>query len=121
MLIGVIVDELHVDVECVTVGVGKGPGFTSISPDRRRSRYEKVSKVIDTCTYIHDLCKIGTLVDLIVEQVNEISSCVVWFIPMLEYACKNMMIGTQFMPYCNSKLIQTKSDKLNDDLGKMAM
>lgn len=119
MLIGVIVDELHVDVECVTVGVGKGPGFTSISPDRRRSRYEKVSKVIDT--NIHDLCKIGTLVDLIVEQVNEISSCFVWFNPMLEYTCKNMMKGTKFMPYCNSKLIQTKSDKLNDDLGKMAM
>lgn len=38
MLIGVIVDELHVDVQCVTVGVGKGPGFTSISPDRRRMR-----------------------------------------------------------------------------------
>lgn len=32
-----------------------------------------------------------------------------------------MMIGTHFMPYCNSKLIQTKLDKLNDDLGKMAM
>lgn len=86
MLIGVIVDELHVDVECVTVGVGKGPGFTSISPDRRRSRYEKVSKVIDT--NIHDLCKIGTLVDLIVEQVNEISSCFVWFNPYLSIHVK---------------------------------
>lgn len=67
VLIGVIVDELYVDVECVIVGVGKGFGFILILFDRRRSRYEKVSKVIDICIYIYDLCKIGILVDLIVE------------------------------------------------------
>lgn len=49
------------------VGVGKGFGFILILFDRRRSRYEKVSKVIDICIYIYDLCKIGILVDLIVE------------------------------------------------------
>lgn len=65
VLIGVIVDELYVDVECVIVGVGKGFGFILILFDRRRSRYEKVSKVIDI--NIYDLCKIGILVDLIVE------------------------------------------------------
>lgn len=47
------------------VGVGKGFGFILILFDRRRSRYEKVSKVIDI--NIYDLCKIGILVDLIVE------------------------------------------------------